>query len=1280
MTKGDQSQAEPVNYDKMLMIGLGGSGIRAVRTALLYGQRDPATGDALDPALATCLEKGRVVAVGVDTDTDEFGQSPVLPAAFPRAIRLQLERTRSVRYFPILDHVVQIPRDEMDEAIGLARRMQRHREEKGSDAIGDASAPARLVDEFLPISEKHYDTILAAGEEVNQGAGQLRALGRIGFLCSMEDIHNILETALRDLGATRGGRGIRVAIFCSLAGGTGSGMFLDVALLIRRILARRASLAGFFLLPEVFAAASHIDRIWANGYAALKELSVLSRPQNQSPVHFNYRMRGDDKKFVVQKGDPPVFEDIYLFDDSAMLVDGEVDPDLRRDSEIAAASRAMADVALALNRRDLSSTNKNKQNGLIGRARGTAETRRIYHTARSWPMRPEDPGQLGSVLFLSAVDRFIRSPIRNLKDSTPPRPAMRDLEELRLALLSGPDLATQDTKGAGATEARSSWKAGVEKFLQPLIKITDKNARSDLNRFKSDLNPENFQDWLKKALGSELFAIFETWIYKLKPHDLNRHRYLCDEGLVSYDIPLADIFRDYFENQKIDDCLADLDRRISDMKTRLAYLSDDVEAQFQTLLDSIGSAKIKHGDGPSDNNAAAAAVTVRAPEKFFQERVAFNAYVQEKEEHARRLRRNILPGPFVEDIQAIAGHIVETVRSSLTPEDHDDVATPIKVQAVDSYVRRHLEWTLGRRIEELLRLSRTNRDRLASIEDLPLGVARHRYGLGGLTVPQQEVARFARIFEPLSGMVEQISVEERTGDGGPATGNRLRRGIVNGLAECLGKVEHGNDQDAEKIIRDLTEAMVGGRDRDLSGLVHRIAEVLAGFGFDKIERQLLSRQHADGGRRGGAGGSLDDTVRNQLVSYVARAEAFVQFWLAEPKFELTRLGGEAGIREASERCQLSVFVKSRAPGEYSSRYVTVALPNLGKDITSAVEDGAKKAIRRTIGLQLQCDPIIASLRSMSPVIFHESRSHAGYQINRIDRYHDHYNSLADEIKPLFHVISGGELFPDVDFDEAVVDEATRVSRWLCPRHGEHDVAISTDEMECPRCMEEYRTGTRRYAEVSRRSRKDGVTIPGGAAVVSLIKVVPESLTSYFWNGPPDEELSFDKSRTGPFEARLRDAGFSTELSSSVTVQRKGDHRIFPSVFNPQLSAWEWVHRSPQEEGAFVRFTEPEQRLYECFHCGFPTALPVDQPAAASWPCPRCRREIEPCFYCSSSKGFLYQPLVSETSNARQCPQCELDMDPPVNPERVDSGGDVPDPASAARGEEDRPVDLTGSST
>lgn len=118
------------------------------------------------------------------------------------------------------------------------------------------------------------------------GAGQIRALGRLA-LYSDTTVRGSLSNLVRDINSwdkTRlthdggkfelfdDGEKLYVSIVVSLAGGTGSGTYLDVAFLLREHLKSTDVMTAYLLLPDVFTSKPATRNVEPNAYAALREL------------------------------------------------------------------------------------------------------------------------------------------------------------------------------------------------------------------------------------------------------------------------------------------------------------------------------------------------------------------------------------------------------------------------------------------------------------------------------------------------------------------------------------------------------------------------------------------------------------------------------------------------------------------------------------------------------------------------------------------------------------------------------------------------------------------------------------------------------------------------------------------------------------------------------------------------------------------------------------------------------------------------------------------------
>ncbi|MCZ2207342.1 tubulin-like doman-containing protein [Cylindrospermopsis raciborskii] len=132
------------------------------------------------------------------------------------------------------------------------------------------------------------------------GAGQIRACGRFAFFYNYHQIKERLNEAcdrvkghetlmLDEYGIRVNTNGLNVFIVGSLSGGTGSGIILDLGYCIRNWLKGQGSplITAIVPMPNAFASIKVGDRVLANGYAALMELSYFSDYRTEYVAQFS---------------------------------------------------------------------------------------------------------------------------------------------------------------------------------------------------------------------------------------------------------------------------------------------------------------------------------------------------------------------------------------------------------------------------------------------------------------------------------------------------------------------------------------------------------------------------------------------------------------------------------------------------------------------------------------------------------------------------------------------------------------------------------------------------------------------------------------------------------------------------------------------------------------------------------------------------------------------------------------------------------------------------------
>lgn len=126
-------------------------------------------------------------------------------------------------------------------------------------------------------------------ENMMAGASQCRVKSRLAFkdTCATNKI-NELRSVVAPLFNQNDGEEAQVVIVSSISGGTGCGMFIQVALWLRNYLVsiqRSASIYGIFLLPDIFVHtvntikndSSQTMKLRANAYGAIRDLNAITK-------------------------------------------------------------------------------------------------------------------------------------------------------------------------------------------------------------------------------------------------------------------------------------------------------------------------------------------------------------------------------------------------------------------------------------------------------------------------------------------------------------------------------------------------------------------------------------------------------------------------------------------------------------------------------------------------------------------------------------------------------------------------------------------------------------------------------------------------------------------------------------------------------------------------------------------------------------------------------------------------------------------------------------------
>lgn len=191
------------------------------------------------------------------------------------------------------------------------------------------------VGEYLNINVNARDNWFPVNEMLNrktltEGAAQVRAISRLAFDTTLKGgnlhpLHQAVEQLFR-LDKDQEEQSLRVMITSSLAGGTGSGLILSVAMYLTNFLRTKypkakAITRGFFVQPDVFyeviTAPEEQQNLQVNAYAAVRELDAFlmrgddTLPRQYQDLRFEFPIVGSDG---VESIDGMPYDFCFLFD------------------------------------------------------------------------------------------------------------------------------------------------------------------------------------------------------------------------------------------------------------------------------------------------------------------------------------------------------------------------------------------------------------------------------------------------------------------------------------------------------------------------------------------------------------------------------------------------------------------------------------------------------------------------------------------------------------------------------------------------------------------------------------------------------------------------------------------------------------------------------------------------------------------------------------------------------------------------------------------------------
>lgn len=1249
----------------VLLIGLGGTGVRTLRYALWMAE------NGQDPGLAAMLESGALQTVAIDTDWKANSpEARVSEYVFPRSSTRQNDSADLLRQLPRLPRLVTVQTEDISRAMeGIRRRrMSAGRNAANDDPLATAALNHGMTGSELEASLSWFPfDDVRSGEEIgigharHEGAGQWRPLGRLGlFLEARTIMDELREGHKRVRDATPLDRPVRAIIIGSLSGGTGSGMFWDIAFMLRMI-DSHCNVSGSFLLADPFTGSDRAERIEINAYAALKELAGLKNWLQKEVVEVRYPIGAKGALFRREPGDRPVYDTVYVYQSfGPEVTTGNVD-DVHK-AAVETSCYRIAQNILTQIRTDIRTRideGANNERSDANAPAGHPEQAYVFCTSAMVPLDLVDGTYLTGVIegqFLHGLisrltgDRMPRLDGQAIGRAMPsqeePQPLIdapvTEEEEKASALPAAP----RGTSGPGAAPPPSvpmvpntaqGWLDRVKKLqsdaktlkLPSEVKTVTrlKEAMTELEEKASSLaDPELVRkSELLEARARELYAKYVPpglrtgWKEDIRLGTWHANNKVAGNKPVGprAKITVMELLKDDIEAhwKKIEDWIININRRLDkDVSVFDTAAYNQIEDFIRRLDD------LKGAPAPDD-------LVVEAPPSLVHMRAALSLYNEKDppDQTLKDLYQIHRCGPIDRMMAVFAARL----RGILHELGQRSGVRDRFEEAFRCYVSTHLDSIKGK-FQALLDQSDANmairRERVREIHDYGFRTLRTLFTDG-----DGHVDEFDKAMKPLPLVLSGLYA---------APSDEVRDLVIKGLAERTANIARelgqgqrmafvGPDDSREtwKTVLDRLRRRLPEWEREAPGpnklpltlVVVRVVEGAFCAGIDILPKHEIMDQDM----------FSDRVLRGRIV-----LTAFVQFWMEQEDFVLQRMGGEAGLTELMGRCRSRVFGKGAVVSSIQQDKLVIAKPvsattasaydargNRAESLARSIAMGAQNALNQS--------PSFAG-ESSRPVIYFEQLFRAGVEILNIERYHQRYMDVPPERRGRYHVIPQAADLPDL-MEQGLPTREHRAS-WACSDPTHDGVLVPHDEAACPRCVDEYVSGFRPWSAVRRNPKETAAECPACVAQSAPAKRrgrIPGALQRFFRDGIRPSEAH-------QFTSLLEQIGHDVWCPNTD----HGRHLLYPLI--PQHMPdgemrLAYLHR---EGGHFLCSRDGSHYDHNCFHCGFPISLRQLEAIrdGRSVACPRCQRELRECPYCTHRDGALFRPMAAFHGPDR-CPRC-----------------------------------------
>lgn len=370
--------------------------------------------------------------------------------------------------------------------------------------------------------------------DLNEGAGQYPQFGRIALVYHLSDFRNMVGRHLRDIRRLTNQKNVNIHVIGSLAGGTGRGMFIDVAYLAKQIAAEvglvEARVFGYYALVDAFLGTPQVNLgrpqnrmdFESRCLAALRELGRLQTTlSDDHPYPMIYDPRSVDPILNGYLEKPP-YDMIYLFDGSRtvntldhVVIEHGIGPTIAdavvTQIDAQGGTDITAHVVNVIRMRDTMGIDKSVP--VVGTIGAYSIHLPIFHWVERWTHRLAQ-GVLGQLLQPSEFDTATGVPLK-----------LHDARRGGQTSASGREYAVQELN-----QARQNFTEFLEYIWQIGKRYTDDAQRANV---LMELNGYTVEDWFRRmdpdVLGKENVERSKLRALKVLKADLTKREVIKGE-------------------------------------------------------------------------------------------------------------------------------------------------------------------------------------------------------------------------------------------------------------------------------------------------------------------------------------------------------------------------------------------------------------------------------------------------------------------------------------------------------------------------------------------------------------------------------------------------------------------------------------------------------------------------------------------------------------------------------------------------------------------------------